>query len=725
MLHKGRKSVIAVVGAASLLGTMAISGIVGASTAGATSGRAALAGTAEASAARQHPVGAVAASSAVSFDLVLQLRDAAGAQALVRDVSTPGSANFRHYLSASDWEARFSPTASNVNAATAWLRSQGFKVGAVSKDRITVAASGSAAQVERAFGTSLENYQFRGHTVRYATGNLSVPASLAGVVVGAMGINQNVNTPAITKGAATTAAPTTATTNSGSPFPPAPAAFITSPPCGTYYGQKNTTEKPAFGHGYPTTVPDQVCGYQPAQFRSAYGLTNKNTGAGVTVAIVDAYGSATIAQDATKFYNTYDPSIPFSNAHFQQADAFPFDDEALCQASGWATEQDLDVEAVHSMAPRANILYVGAQDCVNGLFGADQAVIDQGAANIVTNSWGDTGGDLLDDSSTRQAFDDEFMLADSTGITVNFSTGDDGDNFDVLGVSAADYPASSPFVTSVGGTTMQVGSSGARTGDLGWATGRSFLCTSNVVNVFPGCTSKTVNTWGPVLYDGGSGGYTSYNYTQPFYQAGVVPVSLATRNSPIIGEVETRVIPEHLDGRRRGHRAAHGPARDLPERAGEVRAHSFSVARAWRHRCSRVSWPTSTRPRACPSASPILTCTDWSRSQARSKTSAPAASRRSTAPTSRPRTRGSRASPNRSGRSPSRASSVTATEPATARCAQQHALDRERLRQHDGPGLDRLQVPHRSRRLNHDKTRHDARALRRPSGRGVAHADMD
>jgi subtilase family serine protease len=544
VLKSRRKSAIAVVGAASLLGTMAISGIVGAATAGATSGRAALAGTAEASAARQHPVGAVAASSPISFNVVLQLRDAAGAQALVRDVSTPGSANFRHYVSASDWEARFSPTSSNVNAATSWLRSEGFQVGAVSKDRVTIKASGSAAQVERAFGTSLENYQFRGHTVRYATGDLSVPAALSGVIVGAMGINQNVNTPAVASDAAPTTATTNSATSSTSPFPPAPAAFITSPPCGSYYGQKNTTESPAFGHGYPTTVPDQVCGYLPLQYRSAYGLKSSNTGAGVTVAIIDAYGSSTIQQDATKFYNTYAPSIPLKSNQFAQADAFPFDEEGICAASGWATEQDLDVEAVHSMAPKANILYVGAQDCINGLFDAEQAVIDQGAANIVTNSWGDTGGDLLDDSSTRQAFDDEFMLADSTGITVNFSTGDDGDNFDVLGVSAADYPASSPFVTAVGGTTMKVGSTGARTGDLGWATGRSFLCTSNVENIFPDCSKKTVNTWGPVLYDGGSGGYTSYNYTQPFYQANAVPLSLATRNSPIIGDVATRVIPD-------------------------------------------------------------------------------------------------------------------------------------------------------------------------------------
>ena len=73
---------------------------------------------------------------------------------------------------------------------------------------------------------------------------------------------------------------------------------------------------------------------------------------------------------------------------------------------------------------------MGAQDCLdNQLFTAEQNVIDNGLANVVTNSWGDTGGDLLDDAATKTAFDDLFLLADATGITVQFSSGDDGDNF--------------------------------------------------------------------------------------------------------------------------------------------------------------------------------------------------------------------------------------------------------------------------------------------------------
>jgi subtilase family serine protease len=381
--------------------------------------------------------------------------------------------------------------------------------------------------------------------MRLADSSLTIPSAVSGVVAGALGINQYVATPADAgdpdiPGSSTS---TPAATGSGV-FPPAPAAFITHAPCSPYYGANTTTVSPSFGNGFPDTVPDIVCGYRPGQLRSAYGLTSANTGAGTTVAVVDAYGSATIGSDATRYFAATAPSEPFAAADFTQIDQTPFDDETDCQAPGWATEQAIDVEAVHSMAPDAHILYVGAQDCITGLFTADQTVIDNGLANVVTNSWGDLGGDLLDDIATRSAYDDLFMLADSTGITVQFSSGDDGDDFYLLGVSAAEYPASSPFVTAVGGTTLEIGANGQRLGELGWDVGRSILCTANLAGDLPGCTSSTVGTWLPASPDGISGGYTSYNYTQPFYQQAVVPTLLAERNAPFIGPVPTRVVPD-------------------------------------------------------------------------------------------------------------------------------------------------------------------------------------
>jgi subtilase family serine protease len=539
---RGRTTVGAV-GVAGLLCAAAVSGVAGATaaTAAATS-RTPLAGTLLPAAAREHPVSTVAKSAQVDFELVLKLRDAAGAQALVKAVSTPGSASYRHYLTARQWEARFSPTAAEVSGARSWLASQGFKVGAVSKDKITVSASGTAARVESAFGTGLGNYRVNGHVVRLATRQMSLPASISGSVAGAMGINEDLAT---TDDVATRAASTRATARAATnPFPPAPSAFITAGPCGAYYAAKNIKVTPPFGHGYSTTVPAEVCGYKPGQYRSAYGLGSGDTGKGVTVAVIDAYGSATIAADATKYFQLNDPAEPFANAHFSQDDATPFTDEGECGASGWATEQAIDVESVHSMAPDANILYVGAKNCINGLFSAEQSVVDNGLANVVTNSWGDDAGDLLDDVATRTAYDDVFMLADSTGMSILFSSGDDGDDFNLFGLSSADYPPSSPYVTAVGGTSLKVGASGQQTGQLGWATERSFKCTANIEGDLPGCTKATVNTWLAGSYDGGSGGFTSYNYSQPWYQASVVPSSLALRNDALDGTTPMRVEPD-------------------------------------------------------------------------------------------------------------------------------------------------------------------------------------
>jgi subtilase family serine protease len=538
-----RRTSTTAAGAAILLSLATGGSIVGASAAGAgVSGRTPLKGSAVTATARKHAVGAVAKSARVSFELVLKLRDASGAKSLVRAISSPGSASYRHYLTASQWESRFSPATKEVSSARAWLASEGFKVGAVSKDRITISASGTAAQVEKAFGTTLKNYKLHGHTVRMAASTMSVPASLSGSVVGALGINQNIATPAnASASAASTRASAGAVTN---PFPPAPPAFITAPPCGSSYSAKIATVTPPFGHGYPGKVPYQVCGYKPGQLRSAYNIGSAHTGQGVTVAVIDAYGSSTIARDSARYFRMNDPGNPFANAHFSQLNSTPFTDEAECDASSWLNEQAIDVQSVHSMAPDAHILYVGAQNCIDGLFDSEQNVIDNGLANVVTNSWGDTAGDLLEDVASRTAFDDLFMLADTTGMSVLFSSGDNGDNFNLFGLSSADYPPSSPFVTAVGGTSLKVGANGQQRGQLGWATGRSFKCTANVVGGLAGCTKSTVNTWLPVSLNGGSGGFTSYDYTQPWYQAGVVPSALALRNEALFGVVPLRVEPD-------------------------------------------------------------------------------------------------------------------------------------------------------------------------------------
>ena len=302
-----------------------VAGGIPAATASTSSARVQLNGSATPASERARPQGAVAGSSSVSFDLVLTLQDAAGAQALLQTVSTPGSATYRHYLTDAQWEARYSPTTAAVGTASAWLRQQGFSVGAVPADRLFVPAVGTAAQVERAFSTSLGNYQVNGKTVRLASGTLSIPASLAATVSGVLGVNQSVATPALTNGdsASTSQAASPA---QGEPAPP--AGFRNPQPCSAYWGEKTDTADAASLYApYTSPLPYDICGYLPAQLRGAYGLTSLvsqgNDGRGVAMAIVDAYDSPTLFTDAQKYFRLNDPAHPLKLAQFHSVQPGP------------------------------------------------------------------------------------------------------------------------------------------------------------------------------------------------------------------------------------------------------------------------------------------------------------------------------------------------------------------------------------------------------------------
>ena len=487
---------------------------------------------------RSRPAGKVPGTAAVSFDLLLTLRNAAGAQALVKAVSDPGSAEFHHYLTDAAWVSRYAPTSAAVAKAKSWLRSEGFSVGALPKDRLFVPASGSAAQVERAFGVTLGYYKVNGHTVRLASGALSIPASLAGVVSGAVGVNQYVATTSLTAAGATPASAQPAQE------PPPPPGFRNPQPCSAYWGQKiDTTDSGSLYAPYQQPLPYTICGYKPAQLRGAYNIAGSvaagNDGTGVTLAIVDAYDSPTLLSDAQEYFQRNDPAHPLKSSRFANLTPPAVDDVALCDGSGWYAEQALDVEASHSMAPGANILYVGAQDCLDSsLLVAFTTAITSGAS-VVSDSWGDTLGDLFTDAATKSAYDSAFMLAASTGVSVLFSSGDFGDNFAATGLTAPDYPPSSPFVTAVGGTTLEVNKSNQRVAEYGWSTAKQTLCASKTTN----CGSATVPA-GSLAYQVGGGGGTSYTYVQPYYQAPVVPSALALRNEAVVGPVPARVVPD-------------------------------------------------------------------------------------------------------------------------------------------------------------------------------------
>ncbi len=530
-----------------LASTVAGSGLLLTNAAGAAAATPAVVQAASPAAASSSRVAATPAETPVDFNVSLSLADQAGAEAFERAVSDPASPSYRQYLTAAQWEKRFSPSQPSVKAVRSWLESEGVTIEGVTPDRMTIQATATAATVQKAFGTTLGQYRHLGRLLRLSSAPLKVPAELAPLIAGVSGVDQNVATP--DKLAADTPRPAAKSQSKEIPQPP---GFRNAPPCSSYYAQNIDTTDPAYGGGYPSPLPYAPCGYVPSQLQGAYGLSSPISsgidGKGVTVAIVDAYASPTLFADANEYSVKHQPTQVLAAGQYSQRISPKFNNIELCEASEWFGEQTLDVEAVHATAPGANILYMGAKNCLNGLYNSVQEVIDGHLADVITNSWGDNGGDLLDSASSRRGFDNILLMAGATGIGVQFSSGDEGDNFVDLGMTVADYPAGSPYATSVGGTSLQVNSANARTGELGWSTSKSVLCSSLLQSErYPGCKSaKKLNAWNPpapgeYLYGGGGG--TSYQYAEPWYQEGVVPAALAERNSAITG-IANRVEPD-------------------------------------------------------------------------------------------------------------------------------------------------------------------------------------
>ena len=481
----------------------------------------------------QAKVGNSDPAAKLSFRVYLKNRDQAGAEALAQAVSDPTSGSYHKYLTPQQVRDRFDATDQTVNSVRNWLTSAGFSVGEVPSNNAYVQASGTTAQAQQAFGVQLAKYKVRGNTLRASDHDLSVPSSLANSVLGVVGLDQAT---ALLKPQHTTDASTTQAAQRRAVKPkdvPPGDGFRNSQPCGAYYGEKVDTTDPAYGG---KQLPYAPCGYKPGQLRSAYGI-DKTVAAGVdgrgtTVAIVDAFASPTIYADASEYAKRNDPSHPLTKAQFSQK-VFPANPDQeppdQCDAAGWYGEETLDVEAVHAMAPGANILYVGAADCQdNNIDTALNWVIAGHKADIVSNSYGNSGEDIPADEV--QAFTQIALHGVLEGIGVYFSSGDSGDEAANLGEPSPDFSASSPWVTAVGGTSIAIDKNGKRQFETGWETGKSAL------------TDGVYSPGAPGAYTSGSGGGTSRLFAQPFYQRGVVPDSLSKQNRT--DGTKGRVVPD-------------------------------------------------------------------------------------------------------------------------------------------------------------------------------------
>jgi subtilase family serine protease len=274
--------------------------------------------------------------------------------------------------------------------------------------------------------------------------------------------------------------------------------------------------------------PDVPSGYGPSDLQSAYGLAaaSASNGAGTTVAIVDAYDDPNAFADVNTYRAGYgipalascDPSTVkgSTTACFAKSDqnggtSYPSAD------SGWEEEISLDVDMVSAICPLCNVLLVEADSASYVDLGTSvNTAVSLGAA-AVSNSYG--GGE----SSAETSYDAYY---NHPGVAITVSSGDGG-----YGV---EYPAASPYVTAVGGTSLsRDGSargwsetvwSGAGSGCSGYEAKPSWQTDSGCGNRTVADTSAVADpNTGVAVYDSGNGGWLVFGGT-----------SVA---SPIIGSV--------------------------------------------------------------------------------------------------------------------------------------------------------------------------------------------
>jgi subtilase family serine protease len=307
-------------------------------------------------------------------------------------------------------------------------------------------------------------------------------------------------------------------------------------------------------YGEPYSSATRHC-YRPDNIRAAYGIDPLHDsglkGQGQTIVLVDSYGSPTAAHDLQVFHQTFYPNLPPPN--FDQVCQPGCKDyknvgsgqSGSSGADGWAGEANLDIEWAYAMAPLAHIVLVGVPPAetegVQGfpnLFKEISNQIDQQpAGTIFSMSFGITEETFGGATGQAARFDEVFKKGLRKGDTFLASSGDDGSagvgkqhrDSVYYGHEVSGWPASSPYVTAVGGTQLMQGWRWDPTSDKpynsdGTANPDYFHWVDSTETVQP--------AWNESWLPAATGGGTSILYPLPAWQSSVSD-SIAPRNGKL------------------------------------------------------------------------------------------------------------------------------------------------------------------------------------------------
>ncbi len=467
--------------------------------------------------------GAVDPTEQIAITVWLSLHNEAQLDQKVHDLYTKGSSSYHHWLTQSQFDASYSPTSQEVNSLENFLKAHNLSVVTVAENNWYVKVQGTVGDIEKTFHVQIDNFSYNGFTYQSNTGDPSINDPVGAHVAAISGMDdfgfQPTNVQPVSSGETFTPVAVGSNPNGlffegqcfrGTESHTFSSTGVTATYSGNRYGAdiSNTT----LGHLAP-------CGYQPSEMQTAYNMLPLYKagldGSGQTVVITDAFGDSTIQSDAELFSQVYGlPDLNSSNFQVLRAPGAvnnPVNNGHIGPGADWAGEITLDVEWVHAMAPKAKIdLVIGPNNGADLDEAINYAVVHH-LGNTISNSWAAVEGF----GNPAQFNRDNRILeqAAAEGIDVNFSSGDDGDYSTVLPFKTVSFPASSPFATAIGGTSLGLDSTNHIAFQTGWGTNLTRIANRASLGNPPD---------DPPLHLGfqfGAGGGSSLTFTKPDFQS--------------------------------------------------------------------------------------------------------------------------------------------------------------------------------------------------------------
>jgi hypothetical protein len=409
---------------------------------------------------------------------------------LLVDLQDPSSPRYRQWLTPAQYAAQFGLSSADLARVTTWLTSQGFSVTGAAQGGSFITFDGSVAQVQTAFATSIHSLSLNGETHYANVTGISVPSAFSGVVGGVAGLHDFRMKPRVHT---SIVKPQFTSSQSGN-------HYLTPGDIYTIYDVSPLLTASITGAGETIAVTGQVdiSLTDVAAFRAAAGIS---ANAPTTKVVPSAV------------YGGCDPGTPSSPNPTNSTNCSKY-----TPTSSDLDESSIDVEWSGAMAPSASVLFVTSEN----VFLSMEYAVDADLAPIVTTSYGlcEPGIGSTDLNLLNQIFEQ----ANAQGQTVLAAAGDSGATDCDAGSSAieglaVDFPASSPYVTGLGGTQFN-GDAAATGSGTTWGATQYWKGTAGSDVISSALSYIPEAAWNDAsagAFGGGGGGVSSF-FAKPAWQ---------------------------------------------------------------------------------------------------------------------------------------------------------------------------------------------------------------